>query len=269
MTTHELLELALLDCYGLLDEAEREAFEDAFRGAPPAVQAQIRREQTRLAGQGLVLPDAEPPAGLRARVVEAVLRAIASGRAQRHAAGRFIPPLLPSRGVSAVWRAAALGMAAAVVIFGASLISLKNSNDLLARGLEADTLIADMTRTLGPTAVNDILFDRDTKRVVFQPADTGFKGEAAVFTSPDWKERAKFFCRSLPAKEGRAYRLAIVDDNDQVVRTLVDFGSTGGLISREIELAADRPAGRMAILAATDDRRDDWKVISRSDSGSL
>ncbi|QYU70067.1 hypothetical protein J4558_08100 [Leptolyngbya sp. 15MV] len=49
MPFHDLLEMAVLDTLGLLDEQEQAAFEMAFRSAPPAVQAQVRREQTRFA----------------------------------------------------------------------------------------------------------------------------------------------------------------------------------------------------------------------------
>lgn len=48
MKTQELIELAVLDAMGLLDEQEREAFDAAFDAAAPAIQAQVRREQTRL-----------------------------------------------------------------------------------------------------------------------------------------------------------------------------------------------------------------------------
>ena len=94
MKTQELIELAVLDAMGLLDEAEREAFEAGFSSASPAVQAQVRREQTRLCLSEALLPDEEPPAGLRALVVEAVRKAMASvggageglvgGRRHRH-----------------------------------------------------------------------------------------------------------------------------------------------------------------------------------------
>jgi len=47
MTLQEMIELAILDAMGLLDEEERLAFELAFRAAAPPVQAQVRREQTR------------------------------------------------------------------------------------------------------------------------------------------------------------------------------------------------------------------------------
>src|SRR5690606_2614363 len=111
MTTQELIELALLDAYGLLDETERAAFDAAFMASPPSVRARVRRGQTRLAKSDWLLPDVPPPAGLRAAVIEAARRAMAEvggrERGVTHAAGR-VPPMLPNRRVSPLWRAASL-----------------------------------------------------------------------------------------------------------------------------------------------------------------
>ena len=62
--TRDLLEYAALDALGLLDDAEREEFERAFRAASPEVQAMVRREQTRAADIDAILPRVEAPAGL-------------------------------------------------------------------------------------------------------------------------------------------------------------------------------------------------------------
>ena len=55
MTTGEMLELAAVDALGLLDDAEREAFDAAFRRAPSAVRELVRAEQARVAAEKLRL----------------------------------------------------------------------------------------------------------------------------------------------------------------------------------------------------------------------
>src|SRR5262249_53868009 len=122
MKTQELLELAALDALGLLDENERETFDRAFRAAPPALQAQIRREQTRIAGDDWLLPKVQRPIGLRARVLAAWREAV-SAVSNRGRARRLVGSLalLPSRGVSPFWRAGAIGCAAATITMGVAL----------------------------------------------------------------------------------------------------------------------------------------------------
>src|SRR5688572_23634462 len=113
MTTQELIELAVLDAMGLLDEEEREAFDGAFGAAAPAVQAQVRREQTRISLSQDLLPDVEPPAGLRSLVLEAVRKAMGQPAERRHRHARLgMLTLMPARQVSPMWRAASVGFAA-------------------------------------------------------------------------------------------------------------------------------------------------------------
>src|SRR5258708_2509980 len=128
MNLQQLIELAVLDAMGLLDETEQGQFESGFAGASPQVQAQVRREQTRLSVMDALLPDVSPPAGLRAAVLEAVRRhilAAESGPALEH------PSMLRSRNVSRFWRTASLGLAAACVVMGYATFELyQRSNEL-------------------------------------------------------------------------------------------------------------------------------------------
>src|SRR5262249_14914584 len=127
MKTQELLELAALDALGLLDEAEREAFDRAFRAAPPALQAQIRREQTRIAGDDSLLPKVETPMGLKARVLAAWREAVAavSNRSRtRRLVGALT--LMPNRGVNPWWRAGAIACAAASLVLAVGFFTIKH-----------------------------------------------------------------------------------------------------------------------------------------------
>lgn len=142
MSLQELIELAILDAMGLLDEREQSAFEAAFRVASPAIQAQVRREQTRLSRIEALLPDVTPPAGLRAAVLAVIRDEIAAG--QKHVVGAIAPTMYKSRGVSPVWRAAALGLAAAAVV----LALIARSAEHRQRVVETRATIAEIKRAI-------------------------------------------------------------------------------------------------------------------------
>ncbi|MCA9292953.1 MAG: hypothetical protein KDA20_03980 [Phycisphaerales bacterium] len=117
MNTQDLLEQASLDALGLLDEQERQAFETAFRAAPPAVQSQVRREQARFAASEAMLPKVDVPAGLKFRVMAAVREAIQSFNRVETARRAEHTPFLRSLmwNSTPLWRAACIGFATATV----------------------------------------------------------------------------------------------------------------------------------------------------------
>lgn len=248
MTTRDLIEMSLLDALGFLDEPERVAFDRAFSSAPPAVQAQVRREQTRLAHIELLLPEVAPPAGLRAAVIDAVRRAMAEATPIGDA---LVPPMVPARFVSRWWRAASLGLATAAVCFIGSTIYLWNANAELERLYRSDEMLAQLASQLGPGYVRDVLLDPDTTRVVFTRVGEASTAEASVFVNPEWK-RSVFVCAGLAPADGRPYRLAIVDENDAIIRELALIEPTGTVTPRSIELDA-RGAVRLAVFAPSRD----------------
>ncbi|MFN0133303.1 MAG: hypothetical protein ACKVW3_12355 [Phycisphaerales bacterium] len=244
MNLQDLIEMSILDALGLLDDQERRAFDSAFAGAPPAVQAQVRREQTRLCRIEALLPDEAPPAGMRAAVLEAVRREIAG------ASRAVVPPLLKSRGVSPVWRAAAMGLAAASVILSIATFQFVSEYESLAQQVKSDTLLEGLGREFGSKFVRDVLFDRDTTRVLFAPAE-GFGGQASLFVNPEWHE-AEFFCHSISTKPGQTLRVAVLDENDKVVNVLREFTSSGGIERIGISLNGEQAGlerGRLALVS--------------------
>jgi hypothetical protein len=72
----ELIEQAALEALGLLDERETEVFERAFEDAPENIQEQIRRIQAETVTDVAMLSGEEPPAGLRGKVLAAVVDAV-------------------------------------------------------------------------------------------------------------------------------------------------------------------------------------------------
>ena len=234
MKTHELIEMSLLDAYGLLDDAEREAFERAFASAAPAVQAQVRREQTRFAAMDMLLPEVDAPADLRARVLDRVRKAIAAQDegALRHAASA-VPAITRSRRVSPVWRAGALACAAAAVVFAVTTIEMRVKYDQLASAIQNDRLLAEMLAGSDRADLRDLLFDAKTERVVFTSTDPAVTSEASLWTNPDWQD-GRLFYLNLPRQQSNAYKLAVIDESGNIVDIVAEFDSSGGLMTRTV-----------------------------------
>jgi hypothetical protein len=247
MTLQELIELAILDAMGLLEEDERELFEAAFRGATPAVQSQVRREQTRLSQIEMLLPSVTPPAGLRALVIQAVRDEMSRSPSKR---SLLMPTMVKSGRVSPLWRAGSLGLAAAVLILTVTLFLFQSQHQRMLEKYSTDTLVKNMVDELGGTFVRDVLFNRDTQRAVFVSDNSGFRGEASIFVNPEWG--AKFFCNAMETPGGRTYRLALVDENDKIVEVLTTFSSDGGLLSRDVALSPG-VQGTLAIIGSSDE----------------
>ena len=230
MMTSELLELALLDAFGLLEGSECDAFEQALADASDGVRDQVRLEQERILNSDLAnLGSDEPSDALRARVIEAVRDAMHAERAAEsevsassvqdrrasgviaHIADAAMPEAAEdaapvhrhrSRGIRpvAVWRAAAVAFAAASVVFGWSTFQLRSEYENLSQAQEDDALFEALAAEVGRQFVVDALVDPDTERhFLRQVADTGraVKAEAAVWTNPGWNT-ARFFAVPHP-----------------------------------------------------------------------
>jgi hypothetical protein len=235
MTTQELIEFAALDALGLLEPHERDAFEAAFSAATPHVQAHVRREQKRFAvSTEALLPDVEPPAGLRFKVLSAVRDAMKLGsplHVNRERAQANQPMLLRFWSSALMWRVAAIALATATVTLGVVTVNLVSaqqheSNSIAGQaGLETHReLVAKHGRTIA-----DILIAR---RVVSTnlAADADREGgslaaHANVYFDPD-AGRGALLCRGLPVVNA-AYKVVILDDQGNVLRTLREFDATG------------------------------------------
>jgi hypothetical protein len=128
MTPRDLLDLAALDALGLLDEEGRAEFEAGFASASPEIQAAVRRAQLRATRIEDLLPQVEPPPGLKARVLSAMRTAIAAVALEAAAkegpavVGRIngkSSSMLRLLNSAFVWRAACLGFATATIVLGA------------------------------------------------------------------------------------------------------------------------------------------------------
>jgi hypothetical protein len=244
-TTRDLIELSLLDAMGLLDDDERAAFDRAFSGTSPAIQAHVRREQTRLAQIDFLLPDVEPPADLRAAVLEAVRRAMAEGAVGRESSrAAFMPALLPTRRVSPLWRAGAIGFATAAVVFGYFTVYTQREYDRLGEMIRDNAATDQAVVRLGGS-LDDVMFNGDFTRVLFRPTAAGVKGQASLWLNAR-DGSALLVCRNLPAVEGE-YRLVVVDDSGHATTELTTF-APNGFMSRPITVKLASNA-RLGIVA--------------------
>ncbi|MGE3109603.1 MAG: hypothetical protein AB7G11_16895 [Phycisphaerales bacterium] len=216
MKTQELLELAALDALGLLDEHERDAFDRAFRAAPPALQAQIRGEQTRLAKDDSLLPAVETPIGLKAKVLARWREAMSARR-------RFIPPLLPSAGVSPIWRMAAVGALAATTVMAVATLQIQSNFKQLAAASGDLEHSKAMMEVLGADYSRWVL--GNTQKVAYHSADQAFSGKVAMFLSPEIEQRenekptqtAMFICAQFPDSQVQ-YQLVMTDKDGQIIK---------------------------------------------------
>jgi len=228
MTTQELVESAVLEALGLLDDEERAAFEAAFRSAPPSVQAHVRREQTRLARIESLLPQVDPPPGLRARVLAAVRAAMADAVPMRLAptgSQPTLPAQSPAR-VSRYWRAAAYGFATAAVLTLAAFLMIKSEyqdinhrlNDMAGNRSVLNTLGNEFAAYLG----------RDGLQVAnFVPVAQDLEGSANLFFDQD-TDTVYLQVAGLPIEPGRSYRLVILDETGRMGEEVISFEANGG-----------------------------------------
>jgi hypothetical protein len=218
MTLQELLEHAHLDALGQLDEREQAAFEAAYTVAPLSVQAQIRREQARFATMEHLLPQVDPPAELRERVLSAVNAAMIAQNAGSDLG------LRPARRVHRAWRAASIGLVTAMVFLGAAFVSVYSSYESMTRQFVNDSANAAFLERFERSYMGDVLFSASTQRVLFT-ANAGFNGKLAVWTDDKW-DSSKLFCE-LPAVPGETYRLVAVDDDGNIMQTVQIIAADG------------------------------------------
>lgn len=206
MAIGELMENALLDVLGLLEPHEHRAFERAFAAAPPAVQAQVRREQTRLSRMDFLLPDVDPPTELRAMVLDAVRRAMLEDALRSEG----MPAPMASRSVSRLWRTTSLAFATAAVVLALTTIHLRGMFDQLNTDMQERTTV---NAPLSP-AMKDIVVNPSYAKVSFTlapgaPAD--LRAQAALHYSRSDGE-GFVYCQGLPADPSRQFQVVQIDE---------------------------------------------------------
>jgi len=253
ISTRELLELASLDALGLLDEQERETFDRALEAAPQPIREQVAREQGRIAAaDDDLLPQVEPPLGLRARVVSAVLGALDRAGSERDVVGRIAPGAWSlRRNVSPLWRAACLAFATATISLLVAGYHVRQSYEHTVATFADGALAQQIARELGPNFV-DVLLSPSAQHVAFQPAlaastDANQASGEALLMLDSEARIGLIVVRNLPVLEGE-YELVLLDADANVRETLVRFRSDGALQSRPIDPETLRRGALIAIV---------------------
>lgn len=224
MTSRDLFEMASLDVLGLLDEQERAEFEDAFRAAPPHVQAQIRAEQVRAADVEKFLPQVDPPAGLRGRVLAAVRDAIASVGSEPVA--RIGPAGVSAWSSAPLWRAACIGFATASMVLGVSAWSLSRTVQNITDSAMTNRVTDELARDSSPRFIN--MLTRPTMtHVAFAPAAKDYNGKASAGLYVDTSTKTAYLvCSGMQVLSG-SYRL-VIDDGSGAARAIKEFEAGAG-----------------------------------------
>jgi len=262
MNTRELLELASLDALGLLDEQERDDFEKAFRLALPEVQAQIRREQLRFADLDRLLPEVEPPPGLRAKVLAAVREAIAAVTASEPVA-RIGPGAARLLTMVRVWRAACIGFATASLVLAGFVYEVAQENKSIVQLVASGNTEDEVFKNFGPK-FTEVFFAANKREVVFTPVAADFEGhspEARLILDPE-KKVAVLLCKDLP-RNGAVYTLVLRQD-DGTTKRLREFNATGQYTGLPLPSIDHETVERFAILAPADGPNPGQVILSAS-----
>ena len=170
MTTHELLELASLDALGLLDHDERLEFEGGFMAVPPCAPGP---DPLRAGPPGLRRGDAARR-GCAGRACAPACWPRSARRSRPWApwrGARFIPTLLPSRGVTPLC-AAAVGSVAAAIVLGFTTLQMQTKvreiNDLISANVQSDNWVREFGARF-----ETMIYDANTSKVAFSPVGSG------------------------------------------------------------------------------------------------
>lgn len=243
----DLIELAQLDALGLLDEAERQAFEKAFKAAPASIQLLVREGQARASDIDAWLPDAKAPASLRQRVLAAVSAAVRSESRQPEVAGRLTPAIARSTSVTPYWRAAAIGSMAAALLFGVVTLKLYGDFQSMNNMVKSNALADQWLKDFGPRFEHALYSDK-TEFVQFSPSSAEARGSAVMLMDAE-ASSAQFFAKDLPQIDG-GYTLALLDAGGNVVRTIGRIDSASSRVVDQFANIKVKPGESFVLKSA-------------------
>ncbi|MFI4917494.1 MAG: hypothetical protein ACIAS6_13430 [Phycisphaerales bacterium JB060] len=251
MNTIDLIELAVLDALGMLDDEESAAFDAAFRSAPPSTQDRVLTEQARLANLQGLLPDVAPAPEMRDRVISAVREAMladAIAKAAESDDEQGPLSLRRSRGVSRVWRIGAIAASAAAIAFGVAFgHSTLRYNDLNTR-FENNIGLDGVMKAYGADSM-EIIFNRDrVADISFTPVDPTSEIQV-VIEYLDERNIGALRCSNLPKSENVEYALVMLDANNQIGRSVRQFASDGILTSQHLQELVLENGMRLALVS--------------------
>lgn len=246
----ELLQLAALEAFGLLDEFESAEYTRWFDDAPATVQDEIVEFQASLVTDGVFLSADEPSPELRQRVIEVVAEAIENDSAPLARIGRGRGAGVAGRvGISRsgqFWRAAAFAMAAALIVclyFINDVLNDSHSIAKIALGAETDTQLREL---IGPGFEEFRNHPACEHRVLRSP-EGDFPGYAVVYINEATNE-ALLVTVGMPKGQG-PYSLHLDTADAPAIASMTPSGIIGEGIRIE-------DIGSNALLAAT------WVITS-------
>jgi hypothetical protein len=266
MSREELLELAALDAFGLLDEYDAALFTRSFHHAPAPVQDEIKRLQAELAADpSLVFATEEPPLELRARVLAAVAAAIERDEAQlaplatigrsRPSDAMYQPQRLRFSGAGMFWRAACFVLAAGCIVMAYSWYTAVEKNaHIIEWATSYDTEQRLRLKAHIGEGFDDFIQHASAPARVLRPVQDDYPGAATLYlkSNADGTSSGFLLATALPVlPPNQAYTLKVkINGVWENVRAFASNGVVSGL--RLDNLTA-------AMLASTS-----WQVLDNS-----
>ena len=271
MNREELLNLAALDAFSLLDEYEAELFDRSFHHASATVQDEVVALQADLVTDPGFFTKDDPDAELRTRVLESVARAIEQetsrlaplatiGRRARHDQNAEFPVKNRLFAPIQFWRAACFVLAAALIISMYLYSQAVQEGSRIAQ-TALNRVTEDQLRTLvGPTFddfVSAAIAGRNVRAVAFRPENQAFSGNATVYLNEQTNtafllglalpQDRQYTIRATP-NAGNAVTLATINGSDPVSGTRLAELSTDLLRNATWEII-DRATGAVILTA--------------------
>lgn len=258
MTLRELLENSNLAALGLLDQEDHAQFERALAQAPEGVRRQVIAEQARWASSGVLLPDATPSATLRDRVLDGVRNAIveSSITADDFSLLRETHGIGP-RKVNASWRAAAMGLMAAVVVLSGAFLYVYQTNVARTNSISGNSLVTEFANKF-EGEFTDVMFNTATSHVIFVSQDEAFAGKVALYTNPDWTN-TRVITANLPRLGSEEYRIVELDQNDRIAKSLGSL--PGGMQANPVVLPKVATGTKLALVRVAIGAREDQGTV--------
>lgn len=259
MTREELIELAAMDAFGLLDEYEAALYTRSFHHAPAAVQDEIRELQAKIAAEDSFLPDEEPDPAQRDRVLAAVASAIEAeshefaplatiGRRGGDTVSTDIAGRIRPMRSAQFWRAACFALIAGLVIslyFLGSVYRHANNVSVLALSDGAED---ELVKAIGPDFGTFIALvgSGDCDTIPFN-ANGPTRGSAIAFVDRNTLQLFVLTMALPETEEEKPYGVQVTIDGKSTV--LGSLASTGSVSAIRIDDLAESVSANMLASA--------------------
>ena len=240
MSRIELLELAALDAYGLLDEFEIDLFAAGFDQSLPELQDEAMELQAALAADQSLLTGEEPLSTLRQRVLDRVAEAIEKQAPIATIGPRPLSVERTHRQRQAVGSSAQLWRAAAFVLAAASIVmayfyteAYRNNHEIAMLAIDKNTN-AQLESEIGPT-FKEFLFASNVDQVDLVPTAANGAARGSVLVNRETAQAFVVF-DGLPRTASIGYTIRVVDSTGEAeeIQAFQSFGGLGGVLLKDL-----------------------------------